>query len=577
MRCHRHGGPGGYRSENAPECPDCANERMADSDRDQARKAAEESKRLSAARHREQLAALKALNGPPVAERSADTYRRFLEAAARFLNVGLLENAEAQLEQAKKCPDADAGIVDLQALLAEKRGNSAEAARLRVAAAGLEPRIERLLAAAPHAPPELRQALLDQAFSLGDPTIDERACALRLEAGSTADAARVTRWIGQVTLTDLRRLRGLLAGASPLAAEEIDRAASRMEETERQREAERLRERGRQLESLRAAASAEAAAAARRATADAASAAKRDRLAEEAQRARAFEREHEETLARMAREQQASARARNRVLAGGVVVFAAVAVAALAVRSHARLSDAEISGMTADMLRTYRGRLSNTDGHPPRSVDPGLEDFGEFEQPDRAGFERMRGCLDDGRSLVIYSWAAPSWWQSPGMHLYCRRSSLAAPTLAQPPEPALPSTRVPPAASSASEVSLRVDSHAAAGVTFEVHAGERIEVKASGRASTHPGGTVADCDIEAGPEGLPRCSYVRSHTELRGFPFMGLLAEVDGKWTFVGDNATLTPKRDGEVRLKVNDWDPRDSRGVFTVILRRVGAPDAVP
>jgi serine/threonine protein kinase len=104
-----------------------------------------------------------------------------------------------------------------------------------------------------------------------------------------------------------------------------------------------------------------------------------------------------------------------------------------------------------------------------------------------------------------------------------------------------------------------------AGLTLAVRLGQRLTISASGSVSTHPGGTVSDCDQWTGPNGLPGCHYVNDVPRLNGLPFMSLIGKINSKWGLVGERNTYNITQNGFIFLTINDWGPGDSDGSFQV------------
>ncbi|MEH2264938.1 hypothetical protein [Nostoc sp.] len=103
------------------------------------------------------------------------------------------------------------------------------------------------------------------------------------------------------------------------------------------------------------------------------------------------------------------------------------------------------------------------------------------------------------------------------------------------------------------------------GIVIPVSQGDVIKINASGQVHTHPGGTVAGCDIWTQPSGLKNCIYVSQRPELDGLPFMALVGILNGEKIYIGSNKTIQCDSDGELVLLVNDWVYDDNTGSLKV------------
>lgn len=104
------------------------------------------------------------------------------------------------------------------------------------------------------------------------------------------------------------------------------------------------------------------------------------------------------------------------------------------------------------------------------------------------------------------------------------------------------------------------------GLVFSVRAGQRILIRSQGNVHTNPGGTISDCDLWVGPEGISNCRYVSDHAELHGLPFMALIWSFDQvQYWLAGAETRVVAPADGQLILKVNDWSYEDNTGSFNI------------
>jgi hypothetical protein len=82
---------------------------------------------------------------------------------------------------------------------------------------------------------------------------------------------------------------------------------------------------------------------------------------------------------------------------------------------------------------------------------------------------------------------------------------------------------------------LILSAKSSSGRTLTVSQGETLKITASGSVNTRQdGGTIEDCDISTGPDGLENCHYTNEKPELHGLAFMGLIGEFNGRRELIG-------------------------------------------
>ncbi|WP_299700193.1 hypothetical protein [uncultured Pontibacter sp.] len=93
--------------------------------------------------------------------------------------------------------------------------------------------------------------------------------------------------------------------------------------------------------------------------------------------------------------------------------------------------------------------------------------------------------------------------------------------------------------------------------------GDKVKVTASGKVSF---GLFAGT---GGPRGIRGFEY---YSIVRNYPHGCLIATIGdgGTWHYIGNEATITADKDGFLKLYVNDSDPRNNTGRFTVIVENI-------
>ena len=117
----------------------------------------------------------------------------------------------------------------------------------------------------------------------------------------------------------------------------------------------------------------------------------------------------------------------------------------------------------------------------------------------------------------------------------------------------------------AETITYKLSANNGEGLVIPIKQGDVLKINASGRVHTHPGGTIAGCDVWTQPSGLKNCIYVSQRPELDGLPFMALVGILNGEKIYIGSNKTIECDSDGELVLLVNDWIYDDNTGSLKV------------